>query len=677
MLSMIVWINVSKYGLSGILLFLDSLVYWGVAKAFALFYALAGVSADVITQDTYQAIANKFYVIIGVVMLFYISYSLLKSLINPDDFNKNMGKIASNLIVSLILLGIVPLIFSYAFELQGAILDNHIIEQVVTGVSGISVGENDSNRVQGNKASYLMLRSFLNKEEKNISGEETMTWYYFMSEVENGNTDVFLDITDFAEVVHEGDMSYLSVFSTICGVFLLYVIISFSIDLGIRIAKLAFYEIIAPIPILMRILPEKKSVFDNWVKGAIATFMEVFIRIFIMSIIVFFASVVLNKTNLFDSNIGLIGNVIIVLGLFAFAKQAPKLLGDVMGIDSGNIKLGIGGKLKGSGVAGATVLGAAGALTGGLGGAWSGMVNHSGIGKSFAYGALRGVKGKGNQFNKQRQSVYNDVLGQKGDAGWFGGQGLAYRLRDTSKKNVQDAYEESSKHYVEKVNKSNKYKNIYDKIKADNEKLYSDLLEQFRKETEEFEREKMERIRAYQEQYAREEQKFNQDNLNKIMNLQNAINTAEKAKDITRVNTLTSQLQGLQNAKFEDSEMAQVLTNQMNQLTNSRYENKDLQAEMAKIPHTEEAYALAVEKALAKEDRRYKANREYVQTRAAEKAAKEWREANPTEAAINQEMLNKMFDNYTKEHGGGAPTAPTTPSAGSGGSSSSSSGGKK
>lgn len=57
--------------------------------------------------------------------------------------------------------------------------------------------------------------------------------------------------------------------------------------------------------------------------------------------------------------------VIVVLGIFAFAKQAPKLIGDVLGLDSGNIKLGIGGKLAANGAFGLAAMlgGGATALT--------------------------------------------------------------------------------------------------------------------------------------------------------------------------------------------------------------------------------------------------------------------------------------------------------------------------
>ena len=46
---------------------------------------------------------------------------------------------------------------------------------------------------------------------------------------------------------------------------------------------------------------------------------------------------------------GLIVLAIILMGLLAFAKQAPKMLGEMLGLDSGNIKLGIKDKLKAGG----------------------------------------------------------------------------------------------------------------------------------------------------------------------------------------------------------------------------------------------------------------------------------------------------------------------------------------
>lgn len=409
MLTLVNIFNVFKYGLTGVFLFIDGIVYWAISKLFALYEALAKV--EFITQGDYQEIANKFYVIIGVVMLFYLTYSLLKTLINPDDFNKNISKIATNLVISLILLGVVPLIFSYAFQIQDAIISENIIGNLVLGGD---INENSENKNSishdGNSATISILNTFLNPGKEDFDGEET-TWNEFLTNANAGDSKAFLNITDFAEPVHDGDVEYMPIVSTLCGAFLVYVLISFCIDLGIRVAKLAFYEIIAPIPILMRVIPEKKSVFDNWVKGTLATFMEVFIRLFIMFIIVLLVGLIFDDAhlNLFDNNVGFIGNVIVVLGLFAFAKQAPKLISDVIGVDSGNIKLGIGGKLAAGGAFGmAAVLG--GGITTGVRNLTNGVIKQNGFRRTLG-STLAGVVSGGFRSGKAGFSAktYKDV----------------------------------------------------------------------------------------------------------------------------------------------------------------------------------------------------------------------------------------------------------------------------
>ncbi len=83
--------------------------------------------------------------------------------------------------------------------------------------------------------------------------------------------------------------------------------------------------------------------------------------------------------------------VIVVMGLFAFAKQAPKLIGDVIGIDSSNMKLGIGGKLAAGGAFGAAAV---------LGGATTAAIRNltHGLGKSAAsWNRFRNAQGFGNK----------------------------------------------------------------------------------------------------------------------------------------------------------------------------------------------------------------------------------------------------------------------------------------
>lgn len=154
-------------------------------------------------------------------------------------------------------------------------------------------------------------------------------------------------IAPFSEAVVNGTMSYTPIISTIAGIIMLYMMFSFCLDLGVRAAKLVFYQIMAPISFLLSILPKNKDLMSTWFKAVLSTWAEVFVRI----ICVCGAALLISNLN-FDelSNFGLIARAIIVLGIVAFAKQAPKLFGEITGIKSANIKLGIRDKLKEGGL---------------------------------------------------------------------------------------------------------------------------------------------------------------------------------------------------------------------------------------------------------------------------------------------------------------------------------------
>ena len=112
---------------------------------------------------------------------------------------------------------------------------------------------------------------------------------------------VFID-----SYLEDGEISYLYGISTIAGAFTLYAFVSFSIDMGVRAAKLAYYQIIAPVPLIMQVLPGKgESTFKEYTKGVIHTFLEVFIRIAVVYIVVY---IICHLQDLFSSADALWGN---------------------------------------------------------------------------------------------------------------------------------------------------------------------------------------------------------------------------------------------------------------------------------------------------------------------------------------------------------------------------------
>lgn len=365
-------------GVHSVLLWIDSVIYWFASECYQLFVKLAG--ARIFEDNFFANFANRIYVVLGVFMLFYLAYALLNALVDPDKLtkgDKGAGKIATNLIVSLVILGFLPTIFSYAYRLQNYVLASNVIGSLVLGTpvqETTGQNNNDSMIGYGDVISFTVLNTFLNPDNINFNITNNYTWYDFKASVlDDGDYSAMPNMgkavsTGVSALNGENSGSTIRIdykvgISTAAGIFLIYIMISFTLDLGMRVAKFAFYQLIAPIPVIMRILPSKKGVFDKWLKQTLSIYFEVFIRVAAMYIAIYFINALVNSNTLSQFwNGGIQGKlalVIIIMGIFAFAKQIPKIIGDMLGLEKGSLSLGIMDKLKTGGLLGiGAVLGA-------------------------------------------------------------------------------------------------------------------------------------------------------------------------------------------------------------------------------------------------------------------------------------------------------------------------------
>lgn len=382
------------------LLWLDQSVYWFAAQCYQLFMKLS--TAQIFTDDFFSSFAKRIYAILGVFMLFYLVYALLNAIVDPDKLtnDKGAGKIAVNLIISLTLLGLLPNIFDLAYRMQNFVLSSNLLGAVILGSDVVdvsdseSVKENNESLIRfGDYASFTVLNSFLNPENVNPTLDNGYNWYGVKEEIlEEGK---WKNLTLLSDAVSNGAsidgenvvVTYRPLVSTAAGIFLIYILLSFTLDLGVRVVKFAFYELLAPIPIVLRIIPSKKGTFDKWLKQTLSVYFEVFVRVGLMYIAIYFINAITTNNTLMEmwtkSTSGKLALAIIIIGVFAFAKQAPKIISDVLGIDTGGLKLGIGDKLKAGGFFGAGAMLGAGA---------TGLVRN-------------GIHGAGNVFNSGRLAV--------------------------------------------------------------------------------------------------------------------------------------------------------------------------------------------------------------------------------------------------------------------------------
>ena len=120
-----------------IALSIDRTIYTAIPKVYDLIIRLAGY--EVFKSDTINGLSRRIYALLGIFMLFKLSFSMISYIVNPDDFsdqNKGIGKLVTNIVISLSLLILTPYIFSYAYQAQTIILEDSEgkkVEDIVVG----------------------------------------------------------------------------------------------------------------------------------------------------------------------------------------------------------------------------------------------------------------------------------------------------------------------------------------------------------------------------------------------------------------------------------------------------------------------------------------------------------------------------------------------------------------
>lgn len=356
-------------------------MYKLVGYAYQVFLTLA--ETNIFSQSEYQFLVEKVYIVLGVLVLFIIAYNILTFIVDPDK-NKSgaeVEKMIKKIFISFILIVLCPLLFSYAFKIQNAILNQNTIGNFFnkTGTTGGSGSIKNGGHLM---AGSVFEAFFVSTDDKgdNITSDDSCIPYidkpctldYAKRAVKEGalgeETGTKYEGTEgykyggkyrvfkaFAgNIVEKSQIDFAWLMSLVAGGYLLYVILSFCFDLALRVVKLAFYQIIAPLCIACQIIPKKEGIFTNWWKAVTKTYVSVFIRVFIMNLGVYLMGVITSQRRDFESLLGGKGETslgvqafafaLLILGIVTFMKQASKLIDEIFGL--GDVKLGIKDKLK-------------------------------------------------------------------------------------------------------------------------------------------------------------------------------------------------------------------------------------------------------------------------------------------------------------------------------------------
>lgn len=404
----------------GILLTIDYVIYLAINICYHLFEVVSEI--EVFSAENVGAISRRIYTIIGIVMLFVFAYNIILAIVEPDSLSKgekSVKNIVQNTIISVILVTLFPLICEYMQTFQNHIVDNNTIGNLIMGSTA---GNKDTSSALN--VSVTIFTAFyhpLNENGEPVtlvecanSSAKLCSTYTKLAEGATNNMiglHKFMLDDDLINGIYDDDMEYLFPLSTIAGVVAAYLFLSFSLDLGVRAAKLGALKLIAPIPIFLRITKPKGGQFDKWFSEFIKTYLQVFERIliinFAMLLISFVSKAEITITEESDISILIkaVAVVVVILGILKFAKDAPKLIEDIFSVKIPQMSLKK--KLNDNEYAlrGASMLGAAGATA--VGNVIKGIGEGKGVGGVLKTG-LGGLIGGGRQGWVQSRGL-NDI----------------------------------------------------------------------------------------------------------------------------------------------------------------------------------------------------------------------------------------------------------------------------
>lgn len=398
--------------LRAICMAIDGVLYSLLDNAYDLVIKLS--TAELLKPATIKSLTGNLYIIFGVVAFFRLALLLVNAIIDPEKLNekgKGLSNIFFRVVGMVILLAVTPFLFEMSYDLQGKLVgadaSENIIFKTILGNNANIASPKNSNA--GKALQNIALSSLITIDKEYLVNDnqcnvgENDCGFYPLTCVPNNDDEgtctlqggyVYGDncswpncqkaVDKYNEMYVAEDMSpaklaayagtskkievegveqevyvynYMFIITGIVGVAMTYIIISFAIDIAVRMFELIVLEILSPLFIATFVDPKsaQSGPFKNWLSAVGKSYASLYIRLAIIALMVLLVSII-NQSKMFQSMGDVSGwaKIFMVIGLLIFAKKAPKWIGDMIGIkgDGGLGGLSIGKKLGGMALAG-------------------------------------------------------------------------------------------------------------------------------------------------------------------------------------------------------------------------------------------------------------------------------------------------------------------------------------
>lgn len=429
-------------GLRGLWANLCEFIYPKITEMYSVFMDLS----KLIYSDDLSAIYNKISLFLGIFMIFRLSFWLIEALMNPDilgDKAKAPGEMIKKVFLVVVLLGITPSLFKYAYKLQYEVVNSNVIGNIISDNKTVKPETKEFGKILSADLFSIFYRPNYDEAGNMLSAENldcsiyTGTsdnnyegYYYtilknsgdlkYLSENRCLREKVEVELTDTKEKVDVFVVDFDGLYAVAVGIFVFWMILMYCISLGARYVQLIFLQVIAPIPIMGYLSTDKDNMFSKWVKQCTTTYLDVFIRIIIINFTVWLISMVLSGNSAIPSDLkkGGIITLFLVLGLLTFAKKAPELIQELLpkSVTKASGDFGLSFKKRTDAMLGGNLLNSAvkrapgyvaGGVVGGLVGGAMGIAGGKGVGSRIS-GGFAGLA-RGLKTGTQKGSIIKNV----------------------------------------------------------------------------------------------------------------------------------------------------------------------------------------------------------------------------------------------------------------------------
>ena len=477
--------------LRSLMLSLCDIIYRLIVFFFDIFMTLG--NAQILGEITLSEFYTRVGLILGLFMIFRVTFSLIQYVINPDlmvDKQKGLFNIVKRIFIVIVLLGITRPIFNFAYDVQKEIITSNVIPKVVTG-------KNINAADSGTSFAWYTFNAFYSFDQNYVDSVDSDTFSLSCPELSAGLIEkdfknshsfrfAYNCVNKRAEIksseYDEGYYTYIIEFdghgllAVVVGLIVLFMIIMYVIQVGVRVVQLAYLQLIAPIPIIGYLAPKGEDTLNKWFKQCVTTYLDFFIRVAILYFVVFIISFLTDTSSdnykVFIKSIGDFGEsnleliiIIMIIALLLFASKVPKLLKEIfpsLGGGAASFNFGLSPKkVFNDTLAARAIGGAVGAVGAGASNAIHGFMN---VKKSFKdNGGLKSGKAWGAAVGAGLKGTVS-VAG-----GVFGGAKAGLKTKDISK--TGEAVKTANKNRTEREQKAESGYHWYNPFPAMGEKI--------------------------------------------------------------------------------------------------------------------------------------------------------------------------------------------------------------